>query len=55
MNLKTIIVMKNANLEADEIAIDDKEIEKYYQEGETPREVYFGIWLQDAGNFRNIP
>jgi len=49
------IVMREANLEANEIAIDDKEIEKYYQEGETPREVYFGIWLQDAGNFRNIP
>jgi hypothetical protein len=49
------IVMKNANLEADEIAIDDTEIKKYYQEDKTPKEVYFDIWLQDAGNFRNIP
>ena len=49
------IVMKNANLEADEIAIDNAEIKKYYQEGKTPKEVYFDIWLQDAGNFRNIP
>ena len=49
------IVMKNANLEADEIAIDDEEIKKYYQKGKTPKEVYFDIWLQDAGNFFNIP
>jgi len=49
------LVMDKANLTTDEIAIDNNEIEKYYNEGKTPSEVYFDIWQQDAGNFFNIP
>lgn len=49
------IVMDKANMEKDEISIDDKEIQEYYNEGKTPSEVYFDIWQQDAGNFFNIP
>jgi len=49
------LVMKEANMEKDEISIDDKEIQEYYNEGKTPSEVYFDIWQQDAGNFFNIP
>lgn len=49
------IVMDKANMEKNDISIDDKEIQKYYHEGKTPSEVYFDIWQQDAGNFFNIP
>lgn len=49
------IVMEKADLEANEIAIDDEEIKQYYQQGKTPEEVYFDIWQQDAGNFYNVP
>ena len=46
--------MDKADLTADEIAINDDEIKGYYNKGKTPSEVYFDIWQQDAGNFRNI-
>ena len=49
-----VMVMDKADLTADEIAINDDEIKGYYNKGKTPSEVYFDIWQQDAGNFRNI-
>ena len=49
------LVMDKADLTANEIAINDDEIEEYYNEGKTPSEVYFDIWQQDAGNFWKIP
>lgn len=48
------LIMNKANLEKEEIAINNQEIKKYFDEGKTPKQVYFDIWLQDAGNFRNL-
>jgi hypothetical protein len=48
------IVMNDANLDREDIAIDELEIKKYWEEGKTPEEVYYDVWLQDAGNFRAI-
>ena len=48
------LVMKEADMERYELAINEKEIQEYYNEGKTPSEVYFDIWQQDAGNFWGI-
>lgn len=48
------IIMNDANLEKEDIAINDDEIKKYHSKGKSPKEVYYDIWFQDAGNFRNI-
>jgi len=48
------IIKKDANLDDNEIAIDEEEIKRYYKEGKSPNEVYNNIWLKDAGNFRSL-
>ena len=48
------IIKKDANLDDNEIAVDEEEIKRYYKEGKSPSEVYNNVWLKDAGNFRNI-
>jgi len=48
------IIKKDANLDDNEIEIDEEEIKRYYKEGKSPNEVYNNIWLKDAGNFRSL-
>jgi hypothetical protein len=48
------IIKKDANLDDNEIAVDEEEIKRYYKEGKSPSEVYNNVWLKDAGNFRSI-
>lgn len=48
------LIMKKARLKRHELAIDDEEIKKYYDEKLTPEEVYNNKWLEDAGNFYRI-
>lgn len=48
------IIMKDANLERSEIAVDTQELQTYYKEGKSPEDVYFNTWMQDAGNFRAL-
>ena len=48
------IIKKDANLDDNEISIDEEEIKRYYKEGKSPNEVYNNIWLKDAGNFRSL-
>jgi hypothetical protein len=48
------IIMTDAGLDKEDIAVDEFEIKKYWKEGKTPDEVYNNIWLKDAGNFRSI-
>lgn len=48
------IIKKDANLDDNEIAIDEEEIKRYYKEGKSPNEVYNNIWLKDAGNFLSL-
>ena len=49
------IIKKDANLDDNEIAVNEEEIKKYYNEGKSPKEVYYNIWQRDAGNFWGIP
>jgi hypothetical protein len=48
------IIMADAGLDKEDIAVDEFEIKKYWKEGKTPDEVYNNIWIKDAGNFRAI-
>ena len=48
------IIMADAGLDKEDIAVDEFEIKKYWKEGKTPDEVYNNIWMKDAGNFRAI-
>ena len=48
------IIKKDANLDDNEISVDEEEIKRYYKEGKSPNEVYNNIWLKDAGNFRSL-
>jgi len=49
------VIMINSDLKADQIEVDNEEIEQYYEQGKTPEEVYFDIWDEDAGNFYKLP
>jgi hypothetical protein len=48
------VIMSDAGLDKEDIAVDEFEIKKYWKEGKTPEEVYNNIWIKDAGNFRAI-
>ncbi len=48
------IIKKDANLDDNEIAVDEEEIKGYYKKGKSPNEVYNNVWLGDAGNFRSL-
>jgi hypothetical protein len=48
------VIMSDAGLDKEDIAVDEFEIKKYWKEGKTPEEVYNNIWMKDAGNFRAI-
>lgn len=48
------IIMSDTGLDKEDIAVDEFEIKKYWEEGKTPEEVYNNIWSKDAGNYLNI-
>ena len=48
------IIMSDTGLHKEDIAVDEFEIKKYWEEGKTPEEVYNNIWSKDAGNYLNI-
>jgi hypothetical protein len=45
--------MNDANLDIDDIAVDDLELQRYFNANKSPEQVYNDIWLKDAGNFRS--
>jgi hypothetical protein len=47
------ILMNDANLDIDDIAVDDLELQRYFNANKSPEQVYNDIWLKDAGNFRS--
>jgi hypothetical protein len=47
------IIMNDANLDIDDIAVDDLELQRYFNANKSPEQVYNDVWLKDAGNFRN--
>jgi hypothetical protein len=48
------IIMDDAGLNRDEIAVDELELQKYFNSNMSPEQVYNDVWLKDAGNFRSI-
>jgi len=47
------IIMNDAGLDKDEIAVDELELQKYFNANMSPEQVYNDVWLKDAGNFRS--
>jgi len=52
--LYNIIKKDNPGYTDGDIAVDDEELTKYFKNGKSAKEVYYDIWLQDAGNYANI-
>ena len=52
--LYNIIKKDNPGYTDSDIAVDDEELTKYFKDGKSAKEVYYNIWLQDAGNYANI-
>jgi len=47
------IIMNDAGLDKDEIAVDELELQKYFNANMSPEQVYNDVWLKDAGSFRS--
>ena len=52
--LYNIIKKDNPGYTDGDIAVNGEELTKYFKDGKSAKEVYYDIWLQDAGNYANI-